>query len=497
MSRVDVLIIAALPEEFAAARAVGLGHAPGAEWQQHDRDSATPFETIAVAGPAGRPLSFAIARPTWMGGRRIGPLATALAQRLSPRCLAMCGVCAGNPRVVALGDVVVGEPVYEYDEGRRTATDFLSDHRQLSMDERWVRRAQEFSTATLPSYGVPTREQATQWLLETLFVGDEPREHPARARYFPGGTWSTWPAELHAQGLIARNGRGWVLTDEGRDHVERSLYDNVDGPDRLPFVVKVGPMASGSVVVKDGLTWASLSQAGVHSVAALEMEAATLATVARQQGIPHWMVAKGVMDHADADKDDRYKAFAARASAEALFGLLIDLLIADGTEAGPAGAADQQSQRLLEDLARRYDLARGLPAGALRTAEMQTVLSAARAAASTRTWSRDEVRALLAGTDGSRMCALAALHERPYLCDIDLIVELVADSHSGFEQFQGLRLATAIAAGLPPAERERLRKVVQAQMSSTGRIRPDGSRWAVASRLLTVLEDASPGQPAA
>jgi hypothetical protein len=126
--------------------------------------------------------------------------------------------------------------------------------------------------------------------------------------------------------LIERSGRGWALTDEGRRFIEQRLYDDVDGPDTLPFAVKVAPMASGSAVVKDGLTWAQLSHMGVRMVAALEMEAATVATVARQQQIPHWLVVKGVMDHADPRKDDRYKRFAARTSAEVLYALLTRLI---------------------------------------------------------------------------------------------------------------------------------------------------------------------------
>ncbi len=36
--------------------------------------------------------------------RSTAPIATALREGLTPQCLAMSGVCAGNPNVVALGD---------------------------------------------------------------------------------------------------------------------------------------------------------------------------------------------------------------------------------------------------------------------------------------------------------------------------------------------------------------------------------------------------------
>ncbi|MCA2216914.1 hypothetical protein [Jidongwangia harbinensis] len=45
-------------------------------------------------------------------------------------------------------------------------------------------------------------------------------------------------------------------------------------------------------------------------------------TVAETQGVPHRLVVEGVMDHADPAADDRYRRFAARASAEVLCALL-------------------------------------------------------------------------------------------------------------------------------------------------------------------------------
>lgn len=70
---------------------------------------------------------------------------------------------------------------------------------------------------------------------------------------------------------------------------------------------------------------------GVRTVAALEMEGAALALVARGLEIPQWIVMKGVMDHADPRMDDRFKPFAARASAEALRAFLMARFVSDGS----------------------------------------------------------------------------------------------------------------------------------------------------------------------
>ncbi|MFJ3021770.1 TIR domain-containing protein [Streptomyces tendae] len=48
------------------------------------------------------------------------------------------------------------------------------------------------------------------------------------------------------------------------------------------------------------------------------MESAVVAQVAHRLGLSDWVVAKGVMDHADPRKDDRYKRFAPRSSADAM-----------------------------------------------------------------------------------------------------------------------------------------------------------------------------------
>ena len=100
----------------------------------------------------------------------------------------------------------------------------------------------------------------------------------------------------------------------------------VDPPETLPIAIKTGPIASGNVVVKDGVTWDKLKKMGVRSVLGLEMEAAAIGEIARGCGVAEWIVIKGVMDHADPRKDDRFKPFAARASAEALRAFLIDRL---------------------------------------------------------------------------------------------------------------------------------------------------------------------------
>ena len=326
LSQVDVLIITALKEEYEAARDAGLsGYAdnPGiAAWEDRDSDTPPPYIIGNYVVATGSYMTVALARPTRMGATSTGSLASSLVERLKPRCLAMCGVCAGNPANVVLGDVIVAELAYTYDEGKRTEADFEGDHRQIPLSDVWLRSAQDLSPTDLPSYGETSEDEAKIWLLERLNAKEDPRAHPARARYFPRNTWSEYIRSLEKDGLVARRGAKLSLTQKGRLFVQQILYDDIHGPQQLPFKVVAGPIASGNVVVKDGRTWNQLRQWGVRTVVGLEMEAAMIASTAHRLGVANWVVAKGVMDYADPRKDDRYKRFAARASAEVLFKLL-------------------------------------------------------------------------------------------------------------------------------------------------------------------------------
>jgi len=324
--RSDVLLITAIEEEFLAAKVAFSALAPDQdgvrEWSVREDSSSSHLAGTFFLG--GAPLfTMALAKPTRMGANRVGALAMMLVERLRPRYLVMCGVCAGNPADLALGDVVVSEMTYQYDEGKVDQHGFTGDHRQSPVSFDWLRAADALSAQAMPSYGRPTDADARFWIMERLHGGGDPKRHPARRRYFEEGEWRATVEALEADGLVVVEGDALRLTSKGENEVRRSILMDVDPPTRLPFAIKRGPIASGNVVVKDGLTWDMLARMGVRSVLGLEMEAAVMGEVARSAGVERWIVIKGVMDHADPKKDDRFKPFAARASAEVLRVFLI------------------------------------------------------------------------------------------------------------------------------------------------------------------------------
>jgi nucleoside phosphorylase len=65
----------------------------------------------------GQTLRLALVRAFAMGVEAAGHAAATLTQYFRPRCLAMCGVCAGRPDWTNLGDVIIADRVWRYDVG--------------------------------------------------------------------------------------------------------------------------------------------------------------------------------------------------------------------------------------------------------------------------------------------------------------------------------------------------------------------------------------------
>jgi hypothetical protein len=100
---------------------------------------------------------------------------------------------------------------------------------------------------------------------------------------------------------------------------ERGLYP--DGPpEDPPFRIHVGPIATGKTVRQDPELFRRLERL-VRKTIGVEMEAAAIGYVASMLD-RRAVVVKAVSDYGDHDKDDAYRHFAARASAELLLRFL-------------------------------------------------------------------------------------------------------------------------------------------------------------------------------
>lgn len=321
---VDVLVITALKMEFDAFHQMAShnGKRGVRDWTVHDEQTSSPYEVGTYQCADGRIITIALARPTRIGTTSTLPITSALLERLKPRSLAMSGVCAGNPGSLSLGDVIISEIAYPYDEGKRTTQGFEGDHRQIPIRNSWLRAAQELRSEELSSYGEASKDEALLWLLDLLDKGINPALHPARRNFIPDKDWGSWLPEWEVSNFIRPKGETYQLAPKGRRHIQAYRRTNKAAPSVLPFSIHVGPIASGNVVVKDGVTWDMLRKFGVRTCLGLEMEAAAIARAAFDAELDDWIVIKGVMDYADPGKDDRYKPFAAKVSAEVLLRFL-------------------------------------------------------------------------------------------------------------------------------------------------------------------------------
>jgi hypothetical protein len=146
----------------------------------------------------------------------------------------------------------------------------------------------------------------------------------------------------------------------------------------------------------------------------------------------------------------------------------------------------------VEAFARRYEESRQLPAGPLRTSEMEGITNIARQAATSQGWTAEQTRELfLQDSPGARIFALGLMLGNTDLADFSNVVDAVGQSKSAFEQYQGLLLAKTMLDSLDETQRQTLREAVSAQLTQRGWIRNEGARWTVARSILARL--AAPG----
>jgi nucleoside phosphorylase len=151
--QLDALIITALMDELEAVLASGEG---GKEaWMASEDPEGFPFHYRELPREnGGSPLRIAATSFDEMGESVTAARATALIKHLDPACLAMCGICAGNRKDVSLGDVIIADRVYSYDDGKYFAghdgsgqsfEEFQHNLRTYNLPEAWRVDASSFA----------------------------------------------------------------------------------------------------------------------------------------------------------------------------------------------------------------------------------------------------------------------------------------------------------------------------------------------------------------
>lgn len=325
----DVVVVTALKEEYDDALKVDTG-AVG-DWRVSNYTTGYDVAFRNYSGAERKNIRIALTWAPRMRTTASADMAGRLVDQLGAQSVAMSGVCAGRRGVVSPGDVIIGSILYTYDTGSiqmeiddsgAQKKRIKSDPNPYLFDEQWLHRAQSFNpspTIITPWLRLRPRPLVDQgdWLLLRLRDGDDPQEHPEQVSHC--FSWRSTIGRLRKLGFLTSS--SLKITQKGIAHINEVLLLNGGKlPEPLPWRIHVKPLATGNNVVRDPHLFERLSET-MREVAGIDMEAAAIAAIAHSRRIP-WIVMKGVMDHADNEKDDHFKSFAARASAECLFAFL-------------------------------------------------------------------------------------------------------------------------------------------------------------------------------
>ncbi len=249
----DVCIVCALPEEVRALLAVVKVHCENGLEEHTSPRYGYGYRSATLKNDKDESLTLHISWLPRYGPEEMTLHLSRVLEECQPRIAIMTGICAGDAQRVQLGDLVVAERTFTYDNGK------------FALDDDDGRRIHVHDTMTY---------QLDANILQFLGLFDEWKPLVARLKRPPS------PPEQHK---------------------------------RRKNACHIKPMASGSAVRADHPF--EEVRAPVRGTIAIDMEGAAFGLVMSRHPLTRWLVVKGVCDYADRNKNDSYHVYAARASA--------------------------------------------------------------------------------------------------------------------------------------------------------------------------------------
>lgn len=328
-SAVDVLVVVALQDEKLALLKCD---EPGHPWHESSDSSGFTIHTRSMPlDKDGQLIQIAVARATDMGEVPAAATAARLLKDMSPKVIAMTGVCAGDRRKTSLGDVIVGERVFNFEQGKLKVhydeparrEELFPDIRTFNLTPQARQRAEDFPSDWADKINeqrpitYSAQEEWLLWVLSAPSVG-APEDLPERPKRCPA--WAKTLERLRQRKLLRPDRveltkKGLKLAGQLRERFENGPPIPAGRPR-----VHVGVIASGSKVQDDPELFPMLEKRSRRTIG-VEMEASAIGAVAEIEGRKA-LVIKSVQDHADHEKDDQFRAYAAEASARFLFAFL-------------------------------------------------------------------------------------------------------------------------------------------------------------------------------
>ena len=326
LNMTDVLIICALRDEYNALLQT-LNQDGETSWKEEIVDGWTVAKA-KIESPSGT-LSLMATWQNFMGRDQAIASTTSLLQQEKNRikCICMTGICAGRRGKVHLGDVIFADRLWSYDTGKSVVIDgvesFQGDQLQFRPNPKILQRMQSFNLNEAnwlnlrPVYSLDYQEK---WLLSQLIEGNKPTDNEVFRTYCP-----SFPDVIKR--LRKRNwitAQGFELTESGLEEATKLKEENLFGlPNDPDFSLHIAPIATGNTVKEDDQIFNHLASRDMRKVLGIDMEASGLAALGEILDIPV-IISKAISDYADTFKDDTYRHFASRASAECLIKLLIN-----------------------------------------------------------------------------------------------------------------------------------------------------------------------------
>ena len=152
------------------------------------------------------------------------------------------------------------------------------------------------------------------------------------------------------------------------------------------------------------------------------------------------------------------------------------------------------AKQLLEGLAQRYkDIRKSMPSGAQRTFEMESIAGRMRALAEIVNFPVSEVNTFLQSEDqGHRLLGLSIAEWSGKTIYFDLVLDLISNSKSAFEQTVGLRAMESMLYQLELQQKRKLKSVLIEQRDFNQKekrwIKKDSNRWLISERLLSAMK---------
>ena len=360
----DVLLICALQDEYKQVLTVSDGIVADG-WVESINDEGWTVADASFESITGSSITIRATWASYMGRESAQATASMFIHKQPARCIAMSGICAGRRGKLSLGDVIFAERMWSYDSGKLVVEGeiehFQGDQMQYRPKPVWVQRMQQVAASSSHGDWLSSRpslplEYQEDWVLRRLYENEDPTNLPDFKNECPN--WDEVLKRLWKRGWV--NESYITLTPDGEEKARKSnlLYpDKVPAP--LDFQVHVASIATGAQVTEDEGIFPKLA-GSMRKVLGIEMEASALAALGDLHDIPV-VVAKGVSDFGDAFKDDRYRDFAAKASAELLIQFLrssVDLyqVTSGGDNRKDVGSFSMTSVplELIEALAEEY-----------------------------------------------------------------------------------------------------------------------------------------------